>query len=63
MDEEERGRLFVPYASKKPGGTGVGMLTVKKIIEEVHRGDLEVTSVKNEGTRVVLRLPGKQVPA
>ena len=60
MTPEELGRLFVPYRTTKKGGTGVGMLTAKRMIEEVHNGEIEVESEKGKGTKVTLRLPGKQ---
>ncbi|HEY2509526.1 MAG TPA: HAMP domain-containing sensor histidine kinase [Polyangiaceae bacterium] len=60
MGEEERAAMFVPFGSTKPGGTGVGMLIVRKMVEEVHEGELGIDSAPGEGTSVVFRLPAKQ---
>ena len=56
----ELARLFVPNESKKQGGTGVGMSTVKRVVEKTHRGSVRVTSEKDRGTRVVMRLPARR---
>ena len=60
MNEEELEAIFVPFGSTKPGGTGVGMLIVRTMIEEVHEGELVIDSAPEEGTSVVFRLPARQ---
>ncbi|HJU82590.1 MAG TPA: ATP-binding protein [Holophagaceae bacterium] len=50
-------RIFEPFFSHgKKRGTGLGMATVKKIVEE-HGGTLEVISEQGQGTEVVISLP------
>ena len=49
-------RIFEPYVTTKPKGTGLGMAIAKKIIEE-HRGTVTVVNVKPHGARVEILLP------
>ena len=49
-------RIFEPYVTTKPKGTGLGMAIAKKIIEE-HRGSVTVVNVKPHGARVEILLP------
>ena len=50
-------RIFEPFFSfGKKKGTGLGMATVKKIVEE-HEGTLEVTSEEGQGTEILMLLP------
>jgi len=50
-------RVFEPFFTHgKRRGTGLGMATVKKIVEE-HGGTLEVISEPGHGTEVILCLP------
>ncbi|WP_257303742.1 sensor histidine kinase [Geothrix campi] len=50
-------RIFEPFFSYgKKKGTGLGMATVKKIVEE-HGGTLEFISEEGEGTEVILLMP------
>jgi nitrogen fixation/metabolism regulation signal transduction histidine kinase len=49
-------RAFEPYVTTKPKGTGLGLVIVKKIIEE-HGGSVEITNVAPHGARVSLTLP------
>ena len=50
-------RIFEPFFSHgKNKGTGLGMATVKKIIEE-HGGAIEVTSEEGAGTKVTFTVP------
>lgn len=50
-------RIYEPFFSYgKKKGTGLGMATVKKIVEE-HGGSLEFQSEEGQGTEVVLLLP------
>ena len=54
--EELKHRMFEPYATTKPRGTGLGLPVVKKIIEE-HHGTIEVRNLDGGGARVSARLP------
>ena len=57
MSDDVRERIFEPfYSSAKDGGTGLGMLVVKNIVE-AHDGDLDVESTVGVGTKVTIRLP------
>jgi PAS domain S-box-containing protein len=49
-------RLFEPYATNKPKGTGLGLPIVKKIIEE-HHGRIEVRNLTPRGASVCIKLP------
>jgi len=59
MNEETIARMFEPFYTTKRDGTGLGMATVKKIIEQ-HRGSIDVESSPGKGTtfRVYLPLDG-----
>ncbi|HNQ04250.1 MAG TPA: ATP-binding protein [Thiobacillaceae bacterium] len=54
--EELKGRMFEPYATTKPKGTGLGLPVVKKIVEE-HHGTITVNNLENGGAQVCVRLP------
>lgn len=49
-------RIFEPYYSSKPKGTGLGLPTAKKIIE-AHKGTITVASELGKGTAFTIRLP------
>ena len=51
------------FTTKEHGkGTGLGLATVKKIVEE-HQGKISITSKENQGTTVTIRLPASSRPA
>jgi signal transduction histidine kinase len=52
---EHRDKIFNLYFSTKPGGTGLGLAMVKKIVEE-HHGTVEVETELNRGTTFTLCL-------
>ena len=52
---EHREKIFNLYFSTKPGGTGLGLPMVKKIVEE-HHGRVEVDTQLNKGTTFTLCL-------
>lgn len=52
---EHREKIFNLYFSTKPGGTGLGLPMVKKIVEE-HHGKIEVDTEINKGTTFTLCL-------
>ncbi|WBU58457.1 PAS domain-containing sensor histidine kinase [Paracoccus sediminicola] len=58
---EDRSRLFEPYVTLKPGGTGLGLPIVKKIIEE-HGGGLTLTDAPERGAMAEIRLPRERNP-
>ena len=49
-------RVFEPLFSTKSFGAGLGLPTVKQIVEQ-HGGEVELTSEPGIGTRVLIRLP------
>jgi nitrogen fixation/metabolism regulation signal transduction histidine kinase len=49
-------RAFEPYVTTKPKGTGLGLVIVKKIIEE-HGGEVTIANVAPRGARVCITLP------
>lgn len=49
-------RVFEPYVTTKPRGTGLGLVIVKKIVEE-HRGEVAIMNVAPHGARVTVSLP------
>ena len=51
-----RARIFDPFFSTKPSGTGLGMTIARRIVED-HRGRIEIDSVEGQGSRVTLILP------
>jgi two-component system sensor histidine kinase HydH len=50
------GHLFKPYQSTKPEGSGLGLATVKKIID-LHNGSISVVSEPGKGTSFTISLP------
>ena len=51
-----RDRLFEPFFSTKPAGTGLGMAIARRIVER-HKGSIEIESEEGRGTTVTLILP------
>ena len=54
--EELWDRLFEPYVTSKPKGTGLGLPVVKKIVEE-HHGSIAVDNPETGGARICVSLP------
>ena len=51
-----RERVFDPFFSTKPSGTGLGMAIARRIVES-HQGSIEIDSVEGQGCSVTLVLP------
>jgi two-component system sensor histidine kinase HydH len=56
INEADLERIYEPFFTTKPNGTGLGILISKKIIE-AHGGKLEITSKLHEGTTVEVQVP------
>ncbi len=56
MDSQTLARIFEPFFSTKPGGTGLGLPTARKIIEALG-GTISVQSEPGRGTQFTIRLP------
>jgi signal transduction histidine kinase len=54
--EEDKGRIFDPFFTRKPEGTGMGLSISRQIIEK-HGALMEVDSVPGEGTTFRLIFP------
>lgn len=49
-------RVFEPYITTKPRGTGLGLPIVKKIVDE-HHGSIEIINQPEGGAAISIRLP------
>lgn len=56
VSDEEMRRMFEPYYSKRPGGSGLGLTIVKKIVED-HNGYVRLTANEPLGLIVQIELP------
>ncbi len=56
MSEAQRLHLFEPFHSGKEGGTGLGLLLVRKTMQD-HGGKIEIESLLGQGTRITLFFP------
>ncbi len=53
---EHVSKLFEPFFTTKRSGTGLGLATVKKIVEE-HQGEIAIAGGQEKGTTVTIQLP------
>jgi signal transduction histidine kinase len=58
MSEETTAKCFKPFHTTKPGGSGLGLPTTRRIVE-MHGGRIEVQSEPGKGTQFTLWLPTK----
>ena len=56
MSAENLSRVFEPYFTTKPSGTGLGLLIVRRIVRE-HGGELSIQSSQGKGLTLTIRLP------
>jgi nitrogen fixation/metabolism regulation signal transduction histidine kinase len=54
--EEMMTRIFEPYVTTKPRGTGLGLAVVKKIVDE-HHGSIAIENRAERGACVSVLLP------
>ena len=53
---EDLDHIFEPFFSRKTGGTGLGLATTARIVED-HKGMIDVFSQPGKGTTFTIRLP------
>ncbi|SER38798.1 Signal transduction histidine kinase involved in nitrogen fixation and metabolism regulation [Nitrosomonas sp. Nm51] len=56
FSDEVKSRVFEPYVTTKPKGTGLGLPIVKKIVEE-HSGAIHIENLKPQGAQIIITLP------
>jgi signal transduction histidine kinase len=63
IPEEDLSRIFSPFFSANPNGSGLGLPAVRRVAR-AHGGRVEVTSALGRGSTFTIRLPresGKQL--
>jgi signal transduction histidine kinase len=60
MSEVDQRRLFQPFRTNFPSGTGLGMAISYRIVQE-HGGRIDVESREGVGTSITVALPRKGV--
>jgi signal transduction histidine kinase len=56
MSPETVAKIWRPFFSTRPGGTGLGLPTTRRIVE-AHGGSIDVQSEPGKGTMFTIRLP------
>jgi len=56
IELEDLEKVFRPFHTTKPGGTGLGLATTRKIVR-AHGGEIDVLSEPGRGTKFTVRLP------
>ena len=56
IPREDLEHIFEPFFSRKTGGTGLGLATTARIVED-HKGTIDVLSQPGKGTTFTIRLP------
>lgn len=56
---DDMGKLFQPFYTTKPTGTGLGLVSSKTVIEALG-GTIKIESTPNVGTKVTLMLPNRK---
>jgi two-component system, sporulation sensor kinase E len=56
MSAENLSRVFEPYFTTKPSGSGLGLLIVRRIVRE-HGGELSIEGSQGKGLSLTIRLP------
>jgi signal transduction histidine kinase len=56
LPDDVRARLFQPFISRRPGGVGLGLAVVHRMVE-AHHGTIAVESTPGAGTTFTVLLP------
>jgi signal transduction histidine kinase len=61
MDSSVREKIFRPFYTTKPGGSGLGLALVKQIVAQ-HNGEVELETRPQFGTKFTLHFPKAREP-
>ncbi|MDD8020097.1 MAG: ATP-binding protein [Acidobacteriota bacterium] len=56
MSEKDKENLFVPFYSGFGEGRGLGLATVKRLVED-YEGKIQINSKEGQGTEIIITLP------
>ena len=56
IPEAKMSKIFEPYFTTKAGGSGLGLLIVRRIVRE-HGGEIELLNESRKGLALTLKLP------
>lgn len=56
ISSKDMSKIFEPYFTTKAGGSGLGLLIVRRIVRE-HGGEIDLVSHDGKGVELTLRLP------
>ncbi len=56
ISSENMSKIFEPYFTTKAGGSGLGLLIVRRIVRE-HGGEIDLSSDLGKGLTITIRLP------
>ena len=62
MPADVQPKIFDPFYSTRPGGSGLGLPTTRNIVEG-HGGTIDVLSEPDKGSRFSIRLPAPPRPS
>jgi PAS domain S-box-containing protein len=62
ISEQDIGKVFDPFFTRKQGGVGLGLPVTRKIVE-AHDGTVQIESRPGKGTLVLIDLPIDPMPA
>lgn len=56
IEPADVGRIFDPFFTSRPTGTGLGLWIVLRLVQSMH-GDIDVKSVPGQGTQFCIQIP------
>jgi signal transduction histidine kinase len=62
IEPDKLSRIFTPFYTTKPHGSGLGLLIAQRIVN-AHGGAIRIQSTPGEGTAVIIELPVRLTPS